>query len=153
MKKSLFAWGILFVAAMAIITLSCSKGTTKKNGPAPDKEISLDNVDIEKNYLAEGFITSDLYRVVIVSPKEAGAADIEAIRNKAQKRARISIEQNLAGSNVPCDRNTKAEILNLINNNGRLDKKDIDHQKYNVFYYDITRKNMKNYLKNIASQR
>jgi hypothetical protein len=153
MKKTLFTCGILLVAVMSTITLSCSKGTTKKNGPAPDNDISLDNIDIEKKYLAEGFITSDLYRVVIVSPKEAGAADMDAVQNKAKKRARISIEQNLAGSNIPCDRNTKAEILNLINNNGQLSKKDIDHQKYNVFYYDITKKNMKNYLKNIASQR
>ncbi|MBP7738220.1 MAG: hypothetical protein KA369_19750 [Spirochaetes bacterium] len=153
MKKALSACGILLVAAMAATTLSCSKGTTKKNGPAPDNDISLDRVDIEKKYLAEGFITSDLFRVVIVSPKEAGATDMDSVQNKARKRARISIEQNLAGSNIPCDRNTKAEIINLINNNGQLNMKDIDHRKYNVFYFDITKKNMKNYLKNIASQR
>lgn len=153
MNKASFRYGILLVAVMATITVSCSKGTTKKNGPGPDKEISLDSVDIEKKYLAEGFITSDLYRVVIVSPKDAGISDMEEVQNKAKKRARISIEQSLAGSNIICDRNTKAEILNLINNNGQLSRKDIEHQKYSVFYYDITRKNMKNYLKNIASQR
>lgn len=153
MKKSLLPGFFLIIAVIAISPLSCSKGTTKNNGTKINTDISLDSVDIEKKYLTEGFITSDIYRVVIISPKEAGRDDTDAITNKARKRAQVSIEQNLAGSDIQCDRNTRAEIINLINQNGQLSKKDIEHQRYNVYYYEITKKNMKSYLKNVASQR
>ncbi len=154
MKKSLFPGLFLIIPVIALSSLSCSKGTTKNNEIKNDTEISLDSVDIERKYLDEGFITSDLYRVVIISPKEAGMADdIETVTKKAKKKARLAIEYDLSGSNIQCDRNTRAEIINLINQNGQLSKKDIEHRRYNVFYYDIIRKNMKNYLKSIASQR
>ncbi len=153
MKKSFAPVAILITAVIVLSPLACSKKTTKDNGPKPDTDVSLDSVDIEKKYLSEGFITNDLYRVVIIAPREAGQSDMEYIRNKAKKRARVSMEQNLAGSNIPVDRNTRAEILNLVEQNGQLSKKDIEHRRYNVFYYDVTRKNMKNYLKNAASQR
>jgi hypothetical protein len=153
MKKSLLPGIILIIAVIAIAPITCTKGTVKDNGSKTDNEISLDSVDIEKKYLTEGFISSDLYRVVIVTPKEAGQNELDAIQNKARKRAQVSIEQNLAGDNIPWDRNTRAAIINLINQNGQLTKKDIDHRRYNVFYYDITRKNMKNYLKSVATQK
>jgi hypothetical protein len=153
MKKSSVPVSILITAVIAFTPLACSKNTKKDDGPKPDTDISLDSVDIEKKYLTEGFISNDLYRVVIISPKEAGQGDMEYIQNKAKKRARVSMEQTLAGSNIPVDRNTRAEILNLVNQNGQLSRKDIEHRRYNVFYYDITKKNMKNYLKNAATQK
>jgi hypothetical protein len=153
MKKSLLPGFFLIIGVIALFPLSCSKGNTKNNVTKIDTDISLDSVDIEKKYLTEGFITGDLYRVVIITPKETGLDDSEAITNKARKRAQVSIEQNLAGSDIPCDRNTRAEIINLINQNGQLSKKDIEHRRYNVYYYDISKKNIKNYLKNVASQR
>ncbi|HOT44733.1 MAG TPA: hypothetical protein PLM53_07120 [Spirochaetota bacterium] len=153
MKKSFVPVSILTAAVIAFSPLACTKKATKDNGVKPDADISLDSVDIEKKYLTEGFISNDLYRVVIISPKEAGQSDMEYIQNKAKKRARVSMEQNLAASNIPVDRNTRAEILNLIDQHGRLSRKDIEHRRYNVFYYEITKKNMKNYLKNAASQK
>lgn len=152
--KKIFLLSSIFVLSMAsVMCVSCSKEVAKNDGGKPERDISLDKVDIEKKYLAEGFISNDLYRVVIVSPKEAGSGDLEWIKDKAKNRARVSLEQNLRGSDIPFDRNTKAEIINLINSNGELSKKDIDHQRYNVYYFDITKKNMKNYLKNVSSQR
>lgn len=153
MKKSLLPVIILIIAIIAILPITCTRGTVKNNGSKTDKEISLDSVDIEKKYLTEGFISSDLYRVVIVTPKETGQYELDAIQNKARKRAQVSIEKNLSGSDIPWDRNTRAAIINLINQNGQLSKKDIDHSRFSVFYYDITRKNMKNYLKSVATQK
>ncbi len=153
MKKSPVAISILIVAATALSPVSCSKTTVKNNGTPADRDISMESVDIEKKYLAEGFISSDRFRVVIISTKDPGANDMEEIKNKASRRARVSIEQNLTNSDIPCDRNTKVEIVNLIKRNGELSKKDIEHSRYNVYYFDVTKKNMKNYLKNIALQK
>jgi superfamily I DNA and/or RNA helicase len=149
MKKTIFARIMLIAIIAALQTLSC----TKKNNMVDDGEISLSDTNIEKKYLAEGFISEDLFRVVIVTLKDSGAAEPGSIKSRAKNRARVSLERSLAEDNIPSDRNMKAEILNIIEQNGHLFRKDIEHRRYNVYYFDVTKKNMKNYLRNISSQR
>jgi hypothetical protein len=148
MKKTIFARIMLIAVIVALQTMSC----TKKNNMVDDGEISLSDINIEKKYLAEGFISGDLFRVVIVTLKDSGA-ELGSIRSRAKNRARVSLERSLTEDNIPSDRNMKAEILNIIEQNGHLARKDIEHRRYNVYYFDVTKKNMKNYLKNISSQR
>ena len=152
MKKTIFACIMLIAAVVALQTLSCTKKSARNN-MVDDGEISLSDINIEKKYLAEGFISGDLFRVVIVAPKDSGVAELGSIRSRAKNRARVSLERSLAEENIQSDRNMKAEILNLIEQNGQLARKDIEHRRYNVYYFDVTKKNMKNYLKNISSQR
>jgi hypothetical protein len=149
MKKKILASIALITTVMALQSLSC----TKKSARIDNGEIPLTDTNIEKKYLAEGFITGDLFRVVIVAPKDSGAPELTAIRNRAKNRARVSLERSLAGENIPSDRNMRAEILNLIEHNGQLARKDIEHSRYNVYYFNVTKKNMKNYLKNITSRK
>jgi hypothetical protein len=148
MKKTIFARIMLIAVIVTLQTMSC----TKKNNMVDDGEISLSDINIEKKYLAEGFISGDLFRVVIVTLKDSGA-ELGSIRSRAKNRARVSLERSLTEDNIPSDRNMKAEILNIIEQNGHLARKDIEHRRYNVYYFDVTKKNMKNYLKNISSQR
>lgn len=138
--------------ASALPGISCSKEATRNNGTTGEIELPFSDLDIEKKFLAEGFITDDLYRVVIVTTKE-GPSDLSALKTRAANRARVSLERSLAAQGIQCDRNVKATILGLIEQSGQLAKKDIEHRRYNVYYYDITRKNMVNYFRNIASQR
>ena len=152
MKKAIFACIMLCAAVVVLQTPSCTKKSTRNN-MVDDGKISLSDINIEKKYLAEGFISGDLFRVVIVAPKDSSAAELDVIMKKAKNRARVSLEQILAEENIPSDRNMKAEILNLIEQNGQLARKDIEHKRFNVYYFDVTKKNMKNYLKNISSQR
>ena len=135
----------------ALPILSCTKEVTRDNGTS-ELDLPLSDLDIEKKFLEEGFITDDLYRIVMVTTKDA-SYDMDALKTRAENRARVSLERCLAAENIPGDRNIKAAILNLIDRSGQLIKKDIEHKRYNVFYFDITRKNMVNYFKNIASQR
>jgi hypothetical protein len=138
-------------AAAVLVTISCTKEITKTGGNSGE-EIPLSDLDIEKKYLAEGFITGDLYRIVIVSPKEA-STDTAALTTRATNRARVSLERSLAAENIECDRNMKTAILNLIDRSGQLVEKEIENSRYTVYYFDITRKNIKGYFKNISSQR
>lgn len=146
---------ILLFICLVLPFASCKKNNTrddgKKNGA--DNDISLSDVDIEKKYLIEGFISPDIYRIVIVTPKNTNNADQDSIKNRAKKRARVSLERNLQDSNTTVDRNIKAEILNLIEQNGQFNQKDIEHKRYDVYYFEIKKKNMKNYLKNMCSQK
>lgn len=140
---------LVIVAAALLQPLSCARKTTRID----DGEIPLTDLTIEKKYLLEGFITADLFRVVIVAPKDAGASDLPAIRNRAKNRALVSLERSLADENIRIDANMKAEILNLIQQNGQLARKDIGHSRYHAYYLIITKKNLKNYLKNVSSRK
>ena len=150
---NMFARFILIAACAAslLTAASCTKNATKDGGTDPS-DVSLDATDIENRFLTEGFITDDLYRVVIVSTKDA-SQDLGALRTKASNRARVSLERSLAAENIPCDRNVKTAVLNLIDRSGQLVKKDIDNKRYIVYYFDITKNNIKGYFRNIASQR
>lgn len=139
--------------ALAAFSFFCAKDSLKKDVPADTGDISLHDLDIDKKYLAEGFMSADLYRVVIISPKEAGPPDLDLIRAKAKKRALVSLERSLAADGVTCDRNTRAGILGLVQDSGELERQDIEHRRYDVYYYDITKTHMKSYLKNMSAER
>jgi hypothetical protein len=152
MKKNIIVI-LMLMFSMVLLQSSCKKDNIINNHDGNNGEIPLSDSGIDKKYLAEGFISGDLYRVVIVTPKEADAADMDAITARARKRARVSLEQSLAAINIPRDRNTRAEILKVIDTNGRLEKKDFETVKYDIYYFDISKKNLKNYLKNASTQR
>jgi hypothetical protein len=151
MNKSMFFRIMIVVIIVVLLPFSCTKKNARNNTPE-NGEISLSDINIEKKYLTEGFISGDLYRVVIVTPKDSGAAELEAVRIRAKKRARVSLERSLAEENIPGNQNMKAEILNLIEQNGQLARKDIGHSRYHVYYFNIIKKNIKNYLKNASSR-
>jgi hypothetical protein len=144
------ALGAVCIAA-AFSCLSCAKEAVRDNGTG-GIEPSYSDLGIEKKFLDEGFITDDLYRVVMITTTE-GSLDMETLKTRASNRARVSLERCLTSENIQCDRNVKAAILILIDRSGQLTKKEIEHKRYNVFYFDITRKNMINYFRGIASQR
>ena len=115
-------------------------------------DISLDSLDIEKKYLAEGFIGNGLYRVVIVRPKGTVGGTLEEISRRGANRARVSMERSLVAEEIPSNRNTRAAILCLIEDNGTLRKTDIEHGRYDIYYFEITRQNMKQHLKRVSIQ-
>jgi hypothetical protein len=141
----------LACVAAVLSCFSCTKEVQRDNDTG-SVDLPHTDLDIEKRFLEEGFITDDLFRVVIVTTKE-GSSDMAALKKRASNRALVSLERSLTAENIPSDRNVKAAILGLIDKSGQLVKKEIEHKRYNVFYFDITRKNMVTYFRNIASQR
>ncbi|MBN2160518.1 MAG: hypothetical protein JW807_14075 [Spirochaetes bacterium] len=144
---------IPLISLLTAFSLFCSKESRKADVPAGGGDLSLNEIDIDKKYLSEGFLSDNLYRVVIVTLKESGSPDIDLIRAKARKRALVSLERSLAADDVSFDRNTRAGILDLVRNNAKLERQDIEHKRYEVYYFDIKKSHMKNYLKNISSER
>jgi hypothetical protein len=153
MKTVRSAFIIMFSVCLSFGAFSCTKDNTKKIPNTDHGETPLSDIGIDKKYLSEGFISNDIYRVVIVSPKDASASEPEVLMDKAKKRARVSLERSLAANDIQSDRNVKAEILILIEQNGRMTKKEFEHNRYDVYYFDITKKNMLNYLKIISTQK
>ncbi|MBN1496318.1 MAG: hypothetical protein JXA07_06085 [Spirochaetes bacterium] len=147
----------IFIITMVATTAAFAQFSCTKNNKKLDatqaEEVPLSEVDIEKKYLSEGFISPDLYRTVIVMTKVSSTAAPDAVLHKAKKRAQVSLERCMNTTGTPADRNIRAEILTLIEQNGDLSKKDISHQRYDVFYFDIVKNNLKNHLKNMATAR
>lgn len=144
------------MALAAVIAAICISSCLKENKKAvtPEaEEIPLSDVDIEKKYLSEGFISPDLYRIVIVMTKDQSSTVPDMVLFKARKRAQVSLERCMDASGTTADRNIRAEILSLIDQNGSIEKKDIEQSRYSVYYFDIVRKNLKNHLKNISAAR
>lgn len=140
---------IPIIASALCAALNCASG---KQGSSSVLEGQHHIEGIEKKYLAEGFISNDIFRVVIVSPK-AGGLDNESLLAKAKQRALVSLERSLSSEEIPCDRNTRAEILTLVEHNGRLEKADISHNRYDIYYYNVTKKSIKSYLRGISASR
>jgi len=142
---------ILSLSLLGLAGIRCARQQSKDTLPTVDGTNSLSNIDIDKKYLNEGFISDEIFRVVIISTKNIDTSEIENIKNKAKIRARLSLERILMTNNINYDRNTKAGIINLIEKNGLLFKKDMDHKRYDVYYFEITKKNLKSSLKNFSS--
>jgi len=142
----------MVVTAAAFALFTCAK-ENKKFDATHAEEVPLSEVDIEKKYLSEGFISPDLYRTVIVMTKGPSPTAPDAVLHKAKKRAQVSLERCMNTTGTPADRNIRAEILTLIEQNGDLSKKEIPHQRYDVYYFDIVKNNLKNHLKNMAAAR
>ncbi|MBN2079125.1 MAG: hypothetical protein JW838_09160 [Spirochaetes bacterium] len=124
-------------------------GTTVHPADNDGADIPLEAVDIDKRYLTEGFIGTRIHRVVIVTPR-GSAHSVDAITRKGALRSRVSMERSLGAENIPVTRNTRAAILRLIEDRGTLRKTDIEHGRYDIYYYDVTRENIRKYLKNAS---
>ncbi|OHD70128.1 MAG: hypothetical protein A2W19_04895 [Spirochaetes bacterium RBG_16_49_21] len=144
---------LLILMAFGLYASGCSAPTPKNAQPCDDAAAFPDSPNAKKKYLAEGFISDEIFRIVIVSPKDKGDPDMENIKNRAKRRMCASLEGNLSAYGNNIGKNAKTEIDNLIEKNGRLAKKDVDSQRYNVYYFDIVKKDLKSYLKNISCER
>ena len=137
----------LVIALCALVAANCStkSGTRQGNGAIPQGDQELD-----KRFLNEGFITDDIFRVVIVSGRETENKSVQEIQSKAKIRARISLERWLLAENKSNSRAARTAIANLVEDNGLLYKKEIDHKRYEVYYFEVRKKDLKNSLKNIG---
>ena len=114
-------------------------------------DIPLEAIDIDRRYLAEGFIGNRTYRVVIVTPK-GSSTPLDALARKGSLRSRVSMERALGEEEIPVTRNTRAVILRLIEDGGRLRKTEIEHEKYDIYYFDVTRENIRQHLKSASCE-
>lgn len=154
---------LLTLSALSIVCLfstSCSKKIitplNEKKSPRSEnidkttgKNIKKKN-DLEKKYLSEGFVEKDTFRVIILVPKDSSCKDQATIKYRAEKRAEASLQKFLVSKGRVIDQNTRAEILNLINNHGKLIPRNIPCRGSNVFYFDIQKKHLKRHLKKIT---
>ena len=96
---------ILFIFVLAILPF-CSKDTVREYNVSK-------GIDME--FREEGLISKDIYRVIIVEPKDKNISSNKInIENLAKRRALLSLQKYLRSNNVMINRNVEVALLNLI---------------------------------------
>ncbi len=145
------------ISLCIVFTLACShcsknvKDTSAEDKPDEATKTLTDTGSLDEKFLKEGFINNNYFRVVILTPKD-DSSDINELESKAKKRAYVSLQKFLMSAGRQVDKNTRAELLNMINSKGSFSKKDIKQCKDSVYYYEIKRSNLKKHLKKISQR-
>jgi len=146
----------IMIFCFSLIFTCCKKQVKEETKIPVDKKIEVvtpEDDEIPKEYLKEGFVSKDTFRVVILSTKDDCESNVDEIRKKAEKRAEVTLQKYLISVNKVVDQNARAEILKLINENGDFSKRDEECKKNNVFFFDIKKKLIKNQVEKFGTER
>ncbi|MBP7603216.1 MAG: hypothetical protein KBA15_04775 [Spirochaetes bacterium] len=149
-RPSRFFPALLPLLAAAVVTgLYCAKEVKKPVQPdiCPPTIGTGPRVEFEK----EGFISADLYRIVIVEPE--GGAEIAAAEKTARMRALSSLQKYLQSKDMVVDQNVTARLLALIDESGRLGRSTSNGGGRCVYYFDIERPRLADYVLSISRKR
>ncbi len=144
----------LFLIFGCIIFFSCSfycssAKEIKKNGAVRVEKNNGDNSEYDK----EGFISSSLFRIVIVRPGDAADSSLTSVKKKAKSRALASLQKYIMSNNGIINQNKKAQILNLIGEYGALNERISESKTRNVYHFDIQKTGLKRYVDDLAAAR
>ncbi len=129
---------------------SCSENI-KKNNDVP--KIIENNNTLTKEYLREGFISKDIFRIVIVEPKREKNDGRNYIIKTAKRRAFVSLQKYITANNAKIDNNINASLLNLVEECGTLKSADINHKTRRVHLFEIKKSSLKQSIDNLARSR
>ncbi|HOO73247.1 MAG TPA: hypothetical protein PK926_15925 [Spirochaetota bacterium] len=147
MKYAITGFMILLTACL---TFSCTKKATREPvKPEPEVE----TVANEEIYLKEGFIARDTFRIVMLDCQDESYTSLESVEEKSEKRALATLQKYLLEQNRVYDNNTRAELINLIQNYGTFSRQNISHKGNTVYYLEIKKDNIKRYIDGIARAR
>ncbi len=121
----------------------CTKG---QRDTVPGKDTAL-----VREYLDEGFISEDVFRVVIVIP-QGSTEDITVIEKRAKQRALMSLQKYLTSRNMTVDQKMRRKLLHLAEG-GTLSKRDDTCETRQVYLFQINRRNLKHHVDSIPTGR
>jgi hypothetical protein len=148
--RGFIGFAILALSVLiSLIYISCTR-EVKKEAPEIDKGVKN---EIVKDYIKEGFISTDTFRIVIIQPRECDD-ERERIEKSAQQRAFVSLQKYLSSINQTVNNNTRAKLLNLTKQNGSLKilEEKCDQRKI-VYIFEIKKANLKHYIDTISERR
>ncbi|HSV98470.1 MAG TPA: hypothetical protein VLM75_16235 [Spirochaetota bacterium] len=99
----------------------------------------------------EGFMSADVYRVVIVEPERV--FDAAAAAKTARIRALSSLQKYLQSRDMVVDQNVTARLLALIDESGHIGESTANGAGRCVYYFDITRPRLAEYVLSISRKR
>lgn len=150
MKKTIIT--IISLLLSILIFSTCSKEiikkTESKNPRKDDKKERL-----EKEYMKEGFINTNTFRVIIVSTESERIEDLKSIEKRIKKRALTSLKKYIISKGKSFAPQVNSALLNLINDHGKLSQNNKGCLDDYVFIYDIRKKNIKFSIETLSKNR
>ena len=138
------------IISIVIASIYCTKEIQKDTNV--NKPNTKSNLEVSKEYLEEGFISKNTFRIVIVEPH--GESDEKnAIEKKARHRAFMHLQNYLMSRKGIINQNTKARLLNLVNQNGKLSMFEKKQETRRVYFFEINKSNLKGFVDSISSRR
>ncbi len=149
--RNAFRASLAFILGSSLFALiSCTKDAVVQRDEGVGEIKQIGNY---MEYEKEGFITKDLFRVVIVEPRGGKEPDSKEIRKTAERRALSSMEHYLVENGIMDDRNAKAVILNLIGDHGKLKEAPLESGTRTVYLFDIEKPDLKQQIDNLPKAR
>jgi glucose dehydrogenase len=142
---------ISIILLSALIFFSCKTKTVvdDKKDIKPNNKI----VVLDKEFLKEGFINNEIFRVVIVTERNDCKTPENEIAEMAKKRSSAILKNYIISQNRIYDSNSNATIINLIEENGKIISKKSDCTENRVYYLDIKMPEIKKYILNSSKHR
>ena len=141
---------VLFSSAICCVIIFCNSSIERQNS---GNNVAADN-SLKEVFSREGFISRDLFRVVIVKPAESELNNISQVESLGKKRAYMTLKNHLLSQERIITPNVNAKLLNLVNNNGKITCFTNDTcATRKVFFYEIRKENLRGYVDRMAQRR
>lgn len=135
----------LITAIAFLVFFSCGKDQIKNDTsssvkPSPSASAKSAVNGNGERYENEGFITANIYRVMIVALSD-GNIDEKEYDKQARNKAVASLKKYLASRNKSLTANTNAQILNLIADYGTVKQVFVEGKR--LFILDIDKQGLR----------
>ncbi|HEY1405653.1 MAG TPA: hypothetical protein VF857_03500 [Spirochaetota bacterium] len=145
MKRVFFLYGILI--AFAIV--SCGTKQVHKNTDTTANPKNNKRNETTLSYEQEGFLSRDLFRVIVIRPFDSTMSDRDMER-QLRNKASSSLKRHITSTGKSLDPNADAMILNLINDYGKTTPYDDKEKARTIFVLDISKPGCKGYVEGMA---
>lgn len=151
LRKALFIFLFFVITPIFLISFFHCNSPIQR---ADTEKKTIPDDCLKEVFSKEGFISRDLFRVVIVKPAESEGNNISQVESLGKKRAYMTLKNHLLSQERIITPNVDAKLLNLVSNYGKIRSINKDAiTTRNVFYYEIERENLKSYIERMAQHR
>ncbi|MCX7678361.1 MAG: hypothetical protein N2316_04005 [Spirochaetes bacterium] len=144
----------LIIAMFIFITLVyCKQARRTDHISANENAEKLDFTEVlEEEFRKEGFISPNIFRVVIIEPVDSSSTRDYA-QETAKKRAFLMLKKHLLSENRIVNQNVEATILGIVEHNGTVTKVDDMKKTRNVYFFEIKKEGIKQHIESLAPKR
>jgi hypothetical protein len=137
-------FGHSFPVILTVLLVSgCTQTTETRDTPQNQQNKPV----LIEQYEQEGFLSKDLYRVIIVKPFGSNITNDE-LEKQVKSKAIASLKKYITSNRKSLTANTNADILNLINNSGTI--REYSDSTRNFFILDITKPGCRSFVDSLG---
>jgi hypothetical protein len=138
------------VVCIAVLFAFLACGTNQVNNDPP----KVDNSKNKKtengfSFEQEGFLSKDHFRVIVIRPFDSTITDPE-IEKQVRNKCIVSLKRHITAGGKTLATNADAEILNLINEYGKITPHEDNGGSRTVFVLDIRKPGCRPFVENLG---